>query len=141
MSDYWITRCEETRSARVGGINKQLESEKASADLRAIRLLQNLITDEEFTIYEKTGRLLVRGRQFDYLINRDSGQIARVEKDKVVDLCMHLENYHDYSKHDNVVAMKLYLEGREEQFNREANRCGERQPSEMEQDLLRVVNA
>jgi hypothetical protein len=115
-------------------------AEKEAADEKAIELLQDLISDEEFEVYQKTGRLLVRGRKHDYLVQRDSGRVVRCEKGKVADLCMHLENYHSYSKHDNVIAMKLFLEGREDEFNREANLCGRRDPEPVEQELLKVVN-
>ena len=117
-----------------------LRKEKAAADEKALELLQDLITNEEFETYQKTGRLLVRGRNHDYLVQRDSGWVVRCEKGKVADLCMHLDNYHAYSKHDNVIAMKLFLEGREDEFNREASLCGRREPDSVETKLLRVVN-
>lgn len=114
--------------------------EKAEADERALELLQDLLTEDEFAFYQKHGRLLVKGRQYDYLIQKDSGTVVRLEKDKVADLCMHLDDHHAYSRHDNVIAMKLYLEGKEEEFNREANLHRHRPPQGVEAELLRVVN-
>ena len=116
------------------------DAAKAAADEKALELLQDLITDDEFAVYQETGRLLVRGRKHDYLVQRDSGRVVRCEKGKVADLCMHLEDYHTYSKHDNVIAMKLFLEGREDQFNQEANLCGRRDPNSVEAELLQAVN-
>jgi hypothetical protein len=121
-------------------LEEEVKQQKDAADMRAIALLQDLITEEEFAIYEQYGRLLIKGREFDYLVQRDSGRVVRLEKDKVVDLCMHLEDYHAYSKHDNVIAMKLFITTREKQFNQEANRCQERQLSDFEQEVLKAAN-
>lgn len=155
MSDCWIYWCNGTGTVQVGGagaadfaeqyknqaeLRKQQDAERAAADEKALELLKDLITDDEFAVYQNTGRLLVKGRKHNYLIQRYSGKIVRCEKDKVADLCMHLENYHAYSKHDNVIAMKLYLEGKEEQFNREANLIQRRDPQPVEQEMLKVVN-
>ncbi len=118
---------------------EQARLEKEAADIKALDLLQDILPEGDFAFYQKHGRLLVKGRKHDYLIQKDSGIVVRLEKGKVADLCMHLEDHHAYSRHDNVIAMKLYLEGREEEFNREANLHRRREPVGIEQELLSAV--
>ena len=47
----------------------------------------DLIGEEQLEIYNETGRLLVHGHKYDYILQKD-GFVKRVEKDKVVDLCI-----------------------------------------------------
>ena len=101
------------------------------AEQKAKDLLLDLIGEEQLEIYNETGRLLVHGHKYDYILQKD-GFVKRVEKDKVVDLCIHLTNKHKYPETDNVVALKLLAETNEEEFNRLANNHGEHgRPEEM----------
>ncbi len=125
----------EISQQRVEDHNRQ----KAEADAKALELLQDLITKEEFAGYQKHGKLLVKGRQHNYLIQKDSGHIVRLGKDKVVVLCMHIDDHHAFSRHDNVISMKLFLEAKEERFNKEANLVRERQLERVEQEIMVAV--
>jgi hypothetical protein len=96
------------------------EQEKAAAEIVAQELLLDLIGERELKVYKETGRLLVKGRKHDYMIWRDN-KVQRIEKDKVHDLCVHLEGAHSFPKSDNVIALKLHIEHDEDGFNRKAH--------------------
>lgn len=94
--------------------------EKENAERRAKELLLDLIGEKELKIYDKTGRLFVRGKEFDYIIPKE-GFVQRIAKDKVTDLCIHLQDRHKFPDTDNVISLKLLAEADEEGFNKLAN--------------------
>lgn len=102
---------------------KKLQEEKQKAEEVAKELLLDLIGKDEMEIYERTGRLLVHGNKYDYMIQRE-GFVKRIEKDKVTDLCIHLRDRHSMPDSDNVIALKLLVEDDEERFNQLANEQG-----------------
>lgn len=102
---------------------QKLEREKNAAENKAKKLLEDLIGADQLEIYNKTGRLFVKGREYDYLLQKE-GHVKRIEKDKIQDLCIHLENKHKYPATDNIVALKLFLEADEKAFNEMANKHG-----------------
>ena len=109
------TREEEARKFRI------IEKEKRDkAEYVALELLEELIGPEERKIYEETGRVMVKGKKADYIINRGTG-VTRVEKDKIIDLCIHLKEKWKYPETDNVIALALLAAGNEDKFNKMAN--------------------
>lgn len=107
---------------------KAREEEKKLAEKRAKELLLDLIGKNELDIYNKTGRLFVKGNKFDYIIQK-SGYIKKIEKEKIVDMCVHLDNRYKYPETDNVVAMKLAIEEDEEAMLKKANFWGSQKRS------------
>lgn len=117
-------RAERERLEAEREVERQAEAKrKEEAEDRAKELLLDLIGEDELTVYNETGRLFVRGRNHDYLIEK-TGTVKRVEKDKLVDLCIHLEQKHSMPKTDNVIALKLLAEADEYKFNQLANNHG-----------------
>ena len=110
---------------------KELERKRAEAEKKANDLLLDLIGEEEFKVFQETGRIFVRGRKYDYILEKDRF-VKRVEKDKIVDLCIHLENRHAYPEVDNLISLKLLAESDERRFNELANNHGSRErPAEL----------
>ncbi|HBF42339.1 MAG TPA: hypothetical protein DDW42_01675 [Desulfobacteraceae bacterium] len=109
---------EEARKLRAEKKRKRDEAESV-----ALELLETLIGPKERVIYEETGRLMVKGKNADYIINRESG-VTRVEKDKVVDLCIHLKEKWKYPNTDNVISLALLAGDNEDAFNEMANEHG-----------------
>lgn len=110
---------------------KALEKEKKDAEKRAKDLLLDLIGEKELEVYNKTGRLFVKGKKFDYVVQK-RGFIQRLEKKKITDLCVHLNNKYKFPETDNVVAMKLLIEHEEDRMLELANNHGSKtRPKEL----------
>lgn len=113
---------------------EERRKEKEAAESVALELLMELIGEKQLAIYQKTGRLLVKGSKCDYLIHRSraaaAANVTRVEKDKLVDLCVHLPEYHEYCDTDNVIALKLAIEADEHNFQGNVIRTNPR-PAEL----------
>lgn len=103
---------------------EELKEQKRQAELTAQELLEDLIGEEELARYKETNRLVVRGRKSDYVIDKTRG-VWKVDKDKVVDLCIHLKRRYKYPETDNVISLKLLIEANESEFLRTANIHGE----------------
>jgi hypothetical protein len=86
--------------------------DKVQAEGKANVLLAELIGRKDHEIYLKTGRLFVKGNLNDYIMHKD-GLMQRVEKDKIVDMCVHLKNMNSFPKTDNVIAMMLSVQHNE----------------------------
>lgn len=112
---------------------------KETVEMTAQKLLLDLIGEEELKQYQETDRLIVHGRKFDYVI-RKSGGVYRVEKGKIVDLCIHLKNRFAYPVSDNVIGLKLMIEASEYRFNRLANDHGTIYDEERKQKIITLVN-
>ncbi len=129
----WIDECdqvvhqEEIQAPRVRLREDYKERQKArvKAEKRAKELLLDLIGEEDLKVYNKTGRLYVPGKQYDYIIQKE-GFIKRIEKDKITDICVHLGDRSRFPDTDNVVALKLALEDDEQAVLELANEHGSR---------------
>ena len=97
-----------------------LNEKKEKAESLALSLLGELIGDKELKIYKETGRILVKGNNFDYLLHKH-GKVQRYEKDKIVDLCIHFKSKYSYPETDNVIGLKLLAEENDKHFNELAN--------------------
>jgi len=109
---------------------KKLEEEKAKAEEKAKQLLLDLIGPEQLKVYEETGRVFVKGNKHDYIVNK-VGHVHMIEKNKVTDLCIHFQNRYKYPVTDNVVGLKLMIEGDEDNFLKTANNHGSREVKEL----------
>lgn len=121
-------REEEARVADKARKKEYAEQEKKreAAEAMALDLLEMLIGPQERKVYEETGRLLVKGKEADYMISKQFG-VERVERGKIVDLCIHLRNQYGYPETDNVIALALAVKDDEEAFNKMANEHGSRE--------------
>jgi hypothetical protein len=99
---------------------KKVEQDRKDAETKAKELLMDLIGDEEIKVYEETGRLFVKGRKHDYIVNK-GGFVQQITKDKMIDLCVHLEDRYAMPETDNVIALKLALEAQEDKVLEMAN--------------------
>ena len=125
-----------------GIIANQLKEDRAEAETTAKALLLDLVSQKEFDLYEKTGRLLVKGRKQSYIVKKHGGVDIVLNNDKIKDLCVHL-NSTDKNRcpeTDNVIAMKFHIEQAEEEFLKTANHHSPRNLGEMEKEFLRAVN-
>jgi len=102
---------------------KAREEEKKAAEQKAKDLLLDLIGKEQLEVYKETGRLFVKGEKFDYVVKK-RGFVEKIEKNKVVDLCISLSNKFKYPETDNVIAMKLMIEDDEKEMLRLSNEMG-----------------
>lgn len=99
---------------------EQSIEDEDEAEKTAKQLLLELIGEKELKVYEKTGRVLVKGEKYDYLLSKIGG-VQRIKKDVIEDLCIHLEDKYKYPRTDNVIGLKLLIEANEEEFNEKAN--------------------
>jgi hypothetical protein len=116
------------------------EERKEKAELTAQELLLDLIGEKELAYYRETGRLLVKGRKYDYVIKK-AGGVYQVEKDKVIDLCIHLKEKYKYPDTDNVIGLMLMLKANEREFLKIANSHGEVKQSVRDRVLELVERA
>ena len=110
----------------------EMERKREAAEEKAKQLLLDLIGEDQLKVYEETGRVFVKGRKQDYIVQRQ-GTVIQIQKDKLVDMCVHLENRTKYPETDNVVAMKIMLETDEDRVLKLANQYeySKRDKSEM----------
>lgn len=104
---------------------KKEQLEREVAEETAKELLLELIGPEELEIYDETGRLFVKGRKFDYII-QNHGKLQRLEKDKITDLCVHLQAQYKFPRTDNVIALLMMLMTDEDYVLNLANNHGSR---------------
>lgn len=93
---------------------------KETAEEVAQVLLGELIGGEQLEMYAKTGRILVKGLKNDYLIYK-TGKVQRVEKGKLVDLCVYTQQRVTMPETDNVIGLALHIKSDEKDFNKTAN--------------------
>lgn len=98
----------------------EAQRKREEAESVAVELLMELIGPVEAEVYKKTGRLFVKGERHDYMIHRNresaGANVTRIEKDKLVDLCVHLPSYREWCETDNVIALKMAIEADEQNF-------------------------
>lgn len=124
----WIEKHEVIQQRRAETAQRQInaishEDKRNEAEATAKELLLDLIGPDELKVYEETGRLFVKGRKFDYIVQKD-GFVKQVKKDKIVDLCIHLKDKYKLPQTDNVIALKMAIEGSEKEVLKMANKHG-----------------
>lgn len=90
---------------------------------KARQLLEDVIGKEQMIPFDKTGRILVKGQKFDWLIEK-TGMVKRIEKGKLQSLCVHLDNHSAYPKLDSVVGFCLMAKHAEDYLDEKANKMG-----------------
>jgi len=103
---------------------KKMQAQKEEAEAKAKDLLLDIIGKDELAVYEETGRVFVKGKKHDYIVQKE-GFVQQISKGKIQDLCAHI-NKNKYPLTDNVVAMKMLIESDEKKFLKIANRHGSR---------------
>jgi hypothetical protein len=141
----WSTQDDRTREQRraenaQNRINEYVEKEQEKdAELTAQELLKDLITEEEMETYLKTGRLLVKGKSHDYVLEKGyQARVLKIAKGKIVSLaerkkvkvrslCVHPVNQSSLPDTDKIISMKLAIEAEEKRVLDLANDHGERE--------------
>ena len=99
----------------------KLETErKEAAEEVAQILLGELIGEEQLEVYQETGRIFVNGKKDSYLLTK-SGGVQRVERGKIVDLCVHVTQKILLPPTDNVIGLAMHIKADEKDFNKVAN--------------------
>ena len=114
------------------------EERKRLAEVTAQELLEDLIGESALTLYNETKRLVVKGRKYDYVIRKQGG-VYKIEKGKVIDLCIHLKRQYTYPETDNVIALKILIEADEREFLKTANNQGELRNEVVKKEMLKLV--
>lgn len=96
---------------------REIEAKRAKAEEKAIECLLDLLGPEQAETYKRTGNLLVKGVEFDWLLTKE-GRVYRCEKDKVVQLCLHSEEKHRQPDTDNVITLALHAKFAEKEMAR-----------------------
>ncbi len=105
--------------ARAVKAAEEAERKKAAEEVAQV-LLGEIIGEEQLAVYKETGRLLVTGKEHDYLVHK-SGGVQRVEKGKIVDLCVHVKERILLPPTDNVIGLAMFIKADEKDFNKVAN--------------------
>ena len=98
---------------------EETERKEAAEDVAQV-LLGEIIGEEQLAVYKETGRLLVRGSKHDYLVWK-TGKVQRVEKNKIVDLCVYTKERIIMPATDNVIGLAMHIKADEKEFNKIAN--------------------
>ncbi len=96
------------------------KKQKEKAEEVAQVLLGELIGEEQLEVYKETGRIFVNGRKNSYLLTKHGG-VQRVEKGKMVDLCVHIQEKILLPPTDNVIGLAMHIKADEKDFNKVAN--------------------
>ena len=111
---------------------------KELAELTAQELLEDLIGGEELALYRETGRLVVPGRKYTYVLKKEGG-VYKVEKDKIIDLCIHLKEKYKYPETDNIISLKALIEANEYEFLKIANSHGVIRDESIRSKIIDIV--
>lgn len=112
------------------------------AEEKAQELLLDLIGPVEMAIYKRTGRVFVKGREFDWLLQTEGNRcrLQKVTKDKVHDLCIHMSDY-KIPKTDQVVGFLLNAKFNEEHLDKTANLVRVNEKKDYENSLREAASA
>ena len=104
---------------------------KAKAEETAWKLLEDIVTPKQAKRYKETGRLLVHGQTYDWLVKKPAYEggkpgVIRVEKGKLTDICIHTNNGRDSEipEADRIVSIALSAKFNENAFNKKCNKWG-----------------
>jgi hypothetical protein len=109
-----------TRKFKAREAMRLIEIKKAEE--KAQELLLDLIGPVDMAIYKRTGRVFVKGREFDWLLQTEGNRcrLQKVTKDKIHDLCIHMSDY-KMPKTDQVVGFLLNAKFNEKHLDKTAN--------------------
>ncbi|MGW8180861.1 MAG: hypothetical protein ACWGQW_19185, partial [bacterium] len=102
---------------------KFLEAEhiRLLSEKKANELMSMLIGEEEHRVYEKTGRVFVKGKNGLYMVKKGGG-MSKIEGNKIIDFCVHIEHNYKCPPTDHAIALKMMLEEDDSNVIRIANR-------------------
>jgi hypothetical protein len=102
---------------------------------KAIELLEDVMGKEAREVYQKTGRILVKGKKYDWLIeNRQYGnsvKVSKVDKNKIIDLCVYCKGAAKFPQPDHALAMALNAKYAEDYLDEKANFVSEKSLEEL----------
>ena len=104
--------------------------EDSGAEKKALKLLGRIIAAKDLEVYKQTGRLFVKGRDGDYLV-RNGRTMQKIEGNKLIDLCVHIDHRFKCPPTDNVIGLKFLLEDDDGKIVRLANKLGENKLDKM----------
>lgn len=118
------------------------EIEKQKAEEKAKELLLDLIGSEQMEVYNRTGRVFVKGREFDWLLITEGNicKLKKITKNKVHDLCIHIVA-DQIPKTDQVIGYLLNAKFNEEQLEKTANLIRVNDKKEFEERIKDAANA
>ena len=113
-------RAKEHRKLLARRVMREFELQKAEEV--AQELLLDLIGPEQMEVYKRTGRVFVKGRTFDWLLQTEGSRckLKKITKDKVQDLCIHIDNDR-IPKTDQVIGYLLNAKFNDEHLDKTAN--------------------
>lgn len=114
-----VAERERLAQERLDKAAKETERKEAAEEVAQI-LLGELIGEEQLEIYQETGRIFVNGKRDSYLLTK-SGGVQRVERGKIVDLCVHVQEKILLPPADNVIGLAMHIKADEKDFNKVAN--------------------
>lgn len=114
INQQWAKYCREER-----------EKEKDAAENTANNLLKLIIGEDQTEVYKKTGRIFVKGKNGLYHVKKGGG-ISKIEGNKIIDFCVHLDHKYKCPPTDHAIALKLLIEENDKKVIDLANRIGER---------------
>jgi len=106
---------------------------KFKAEHKAMELLTDLLEPDQIEVYKRTGRVLVKGNEFDWLIERykqygkdefapyDNVHIKKIKSGKIHDLCVSQRKQMELPTTDRVIGFALMAKANEKAFDKEAN--------------------
>jgi hypothetical protein len=115
---------------------REVKKDRSEAEKRARELLLDIIGEDQTKVYNRTGRVLVNGNKYQWLITKD-GEVRKITKTTVVDLCVCLQSRHSFPETDNVIAMALAAKLDEDEFLKKANFISRESMTSMNRALIR----
>jgi hypothetical protein len=102
------------------------EQKRASANRKARELLFDLLPEDQHELYERTGRILVKGRKHDWLIRKNHNHgtaitVSRLDKNRVVDMCVYFREGRNLPTDDRMVGFILNAKLSEDDFLKTCN--------------------
>jgi hypothetical protein len=102
------------------------EHKEREAIRKAKELLFDLLEESQRELYERTGRILVKGNKFDWLIRRQHRHssaisVTRIDKDKVIDMCVYFREGRDLPTDDRMIGYILNAKLSEDDFIKTCN--------------------
>ena len=121
INSEWEQYCREERLAEQRRKYRIEVVERETAENKAITLLESFIGKKEIEVYKKTGKLYVKGKNGLYIAKRGGG-VQKIEGNKVIDFCVHIERKWKCPPTDEAIAMKFLLEDDDKNIIKIANR-------------------
>lgn len=122
--------------------NAIADMKRHNAEETAKKLLLDLIGTEQMEVYKRTGRVFVKGREFDWLLITEGNlcKLKKITKDKVYDLCIHIDA-DLIPKTDQVIGYLLNAKFNEKHLEKTANLVRVNDKKDFEERIKDAANA